>query len=172
MCYMSLFQWAEFIVSTVLSAGITFFVGFIIARFAGKIIKIILHEADVDIFFRKIGYDFSAEEFASKIIEFTVYTGTIAIVLNQFGVLKLIIILLIVLIFLTLLLASIINFKEAIPNFVARLQISNIQIGDKIKINQLKGKVAEIRLFHTKIISENKETFYVPNVVMRKYVKK
>lgn len=134
--------------------------------------KIVLHEAEINIFLRKWGYDFSAEEFAAKIIEFIVYAGTIAIVLNQFGLLKLVIILLIVFTLLTILLAFIINFREAIPNFVARFQINNLSAGDKVSINKLRGKVDEIRLFHTKVISEDKEIFYVPNVVMKKHMKK
>ena len=164
---MTLFQFLEFGVSKIISAGITFFIGFIIARFAKKLTKIVLHEADVDMFFKKMEYTFSFEDFAAKIIEFAVYTATIAIILAQFNLLKFVVLSAVVLFFLTLLVASVLNFKEAIPNFIARLSI-RLKPGDKITINKLKGKVQEVRLFHTKILSDKKEIFYVPNVVVKK----
>lgn len=165
---MGVYSFAEFLLSKAITAGITFFVGFIVARFSNKLVKLLLHELELDIFFRKLGYTFSIEDFLSGIIEFLVYSATVLFVLYQLGILEIILALILVFVILFLLASSFLSFRDAVPNFFARLFLTHIKSGSLVAVMGLKGRLERIGLFQTKIINERNESIFVPNSLMIK----
>jgi len=154
--------------SKIAVALVTIFTGFIIAKLTGRIAKRIMAEAELNRILTAAGFKPLSDALA-KILEYLIYTATLLVVLQQFGLTKLVLGIiagvLIIIIGFSLLLA----FRDFIPNFVARIFIRKKMkelIGQKIKIGSIKGRLEKFGLVAS--IIRDKDEHYVPHLYTSK----
>ena len=148
-------------------------IGFIIARFLGKVTKRTLHEVGIDILVRKSGIKgISLEKFLSKSVTYVVYFVVFLIVLNEVGFTTDILHIISGAILVLLVLLISLAMKDLIPNVFAGFYIYQknfIKEGDKIKVDNVEGKVKKITLVETLIMSKGNR-IYIPNATLLKKV--
>lgn len=155
----------------IIVAIIIILVGFIIGRILGKIIYHLLHEIELDKFLKKGNLNFGAEKLISHTITYFVYFMAFIWALNAIGltttVLNMISAAALILIIVSILLA----IKDFIPNFISGLiifQNKSIEEGDTIKIDGLMGKIKNISLIETEILTKRGDIIHIPNSILTK----
>lgn len=155
------------------SAILTLFLGAVIASLTSKIIKRIIRESKTHkIVNRRLGRNLNVDIYISGLAKYVIYAFTLLIVLKQMGVaagqLRVAIFVVLIVLVIMILLA----FKEVIPSALFGLyllQSKKIKAGTTIDINGVKGKVVEINLVETKIMTTKNEEISIPNVSILKY---
>jgi small conductance mechanosensitive channel len=160
------------LVIRIISAIIILLLGFIIGRITGRLVKKVLTSVDLDKNFRKItGTRVSLERFVSGFISFIIYLAAIIMALNQLGITTVVLNIITAGIVLIVIVAFLLAVKDFIPNSVAGLNIKIkglIKEGQSITVKGIKGKVKEVNLVDTHIITKNKELIVVPNSVFQR----
>lgn len=158
---------------TISSAILTLFLGAVIASLTAKIIKRIIRESKTHkIVNRRLGRNLNIDIYISSLAKYAIYVFTLLIVLKQIGVaagqLRVAIFVVLIVLVVMILLA----FKEVIPSALFGLyllQSKKIKAGTTIDINGVKGKVIEVNLVETKVITSKNEEISIPNVSILKY---
>ncbi len=155
------------------SAILTLFLGAVIASLTSKLIKRIIRESKTHkVVNRRIGKNLNLDIYMSSLAKYAIYVFTLLIILKQFGVavqqLRPVIFLILIVLAVLILLA----FKEVIPSALFGLyllQSKKIKAGTTIDINGVKGKVVEVNLVETKVLTSKDEEISIPNVTVLKY---
>ncbi|MBR9677462.1 mechanosensitive ion channel [Candidatus Woesearchaeota archaeon] len=157
---------------------LTVLIGFIIGRFAGKLSYHLFRELEIDTVLSKATKrKFKLQKRLSAFIEFFVYFLTIITVLNQLGVTTVVLYFVAVTILLVIVVALIMGFKDLLPNAFAGYTLYRQKFfveGDRIRVNEVEGKVISVSLLETKIETKKGDTILVPNstLVKQQIVKK
>jgi len=157
------------VVLNIVVAIIIIFAGFIIGKIIGRLIKRLLHEAEVDNVLRKIGIRFSFEKIAYILIEYFIYIVAIVMALNQLGVTTTVLQIILGGIAIMVILFVLISIKDFVPNMIAGYFMQKKQIvkkGDMIKVQNTAGKVENVGLVETEVITKNKDKIFIPNSTM------
>jgi len=151
-------------------------IGLVFARFFVKLTQKIIKYSEINkIIYKKFKTKISIEKPLSNIVKYLLYVFVIILALNQIGITKitiyilLIFLLILSIIFLTL---SIIDF---IPNSFSKIFINKnekIEKGKKISFSNINGKIVDISLTKTKIITKDKNHIIIPNSVIKKNINK
>jgi len=150
-------------------AIITLFTGIIIAKISKKIVKKVLIEAEINTILNAAGFRPLSEELA-RITEYIIYGITIFIILQQFGITRILINALIAIIIVVLIITTMISTRHHIPNAITGLFIKKKikkYLGKKIQIDNIKGKLEEIGISSIKI--KNKEEYHIPYLYLKKH---
>jgi len=146
-------------------------IGFIIARIIGKIIHRVLHEVELNKIVKKAGAKFEIERTASHFVTYFLYFITVIWALDALGltttILNMISAAFLVLIIISVFLAV----KDFIPNIISGVYIYKkglIKEGDRVKIDNLEGKVKKISLIETEIETRNGDKIHIPNSLLTK----
>ncbi|MBR9692249.1 mechanosensitive ion channel [Candidatus Woesearchaeota archaeon] len=152
-------------------AVIILLIGFVIARIVGKLVHKILHEIELNNILKKAGVKFELENPISHLTTYIVYFFTIISALNSLGLTTKIFDML-ALAFLALIIISILlAIKDFVPNLISGFFIYKrglIKVGDKIKIDNISGKVKKITLIETEIETSAKDIIHIPNSTITK----
>ena len=150
----------------VVSAIIVLLIGLIIGKILGKLSQRGLHEVELNRILGKAGIQFGMEEFVGRLIEYLVYFIAIVIALDQLGVTAIVLYIIIAVILVVLAIAFLLSMKDFIPNFIAGIMLGHkklFKVGDTIKAGSVSGRVREIGLLETKLVSRGGDIIYVPN---------
>ncbi len=157
--------------SKVIIALVIILIGFIIGRITGKLIQGILKEIELNKILEKAGLKISLEEILGHFISYFIYFIAIIMALNQIGVTTMVLNILAGGIILVIIISLLLAFKDFIPNIIAGIFIHQkryINVGDRIKLNDVQGKIVHINLVETQIQTKDKDIIYIPNSLLTK----
>ena len=126
-------------------ALITLFVGFIIAKLAGLLTKRVLHEAEINRVLATAGM--KLDEAIGRLVEYLLYVITLLVILNQFGLTKLVLGILITLAIALMAFSLLLAIKDFVPNAITGLFIRKklkSNLGKKVKIGMVTGKLVHV----------------------------
>ena len=156
------------IVNEAAVALITILVGFIIAKLASRIAKKVMVEAELNRILTAAGIK-PLSDVLGTILEYLIYTATLLVVLQQFGltsiVLGIIAVLAIVIIGFSLLL----TLRDFIPNalvgFLIRKEMKRF-LGKKVRIGAVVGRLENVGIVGS--VVKDKDEHYVPHLYSSK----
>jgi small-conductance mechanosensitive channel len=150
--------------SKIAVALITIFAGFIIAKLAHRIVNRVMIEAEINRILTAAGLKTLSDTIGS-IAEYFIYTATLLIVLQQFGLTKLVLgiigLIAVIVIGFSLLLA----IRDFIPNFVAGMFIRKTMkkhLGKKVQLGGIKGRLE--RIGPVASVIKNKDEHHIPHM--------
>ena len=148
-------------------------IGLILGRFFSKLVKKILKEVELNNIIKKeFKLDWPVEQFLVSFIRYLVYFVALVIALNQIGLAKIILYVILGGVLLFIVVFMILAIKDFIPNVVSGFLIQHRKLlkkGDKIKVRDIEGKVVDITLTEVQIKSGD-EIIVVPNSVLSKEI--
>jgi len=148
-------------------------IGLILGRFFSNLVKKILKEVELNNIIKKeFKLDWPVEQFLVSFIRYLVYFVALVIALNQIGLAKIILYVILGGVLLFIVVFMILAIKDFIPNVVSGFLIQHRKLlkkGDKIKVKDIEGKVVDITLTEIQIKSGN-EIIVVPNSVLSKEI--
>ncbi|MEM4240432.1 MAG: mechanosensitive ion channel [Candidatus Woesearchaeota archaeon] len=153
-------------VNMIASAVIVLLIGFIIGKVLGKLAQRGLHEVELNRILGKAGIKFGMEELIGRSIECLIYFIAIVVALDQLGVTAIVLYIVIAAVLVVVVIAFLLSIKDFIPNFIAGIRLSHkklFNVGDTITAGSVSGKVREIGLLETKLVSRNKDIIHIPN---------
>ena len=162
----------------IVAAIIIILFGLIFGGFFGKLIKKILKELEVNrILKEQTKKRIPLEEFLSSLVKYVVYFIAVVMALNQLGLTTVILYVILIVVLVLLIAFVILAVKDFVPNFISGFfihQKRSINVGDKIKVREIEGKVVDINLVETKIKTPSGDFVYIPNSMLTKelFVKK
>lgn len=146
--------------------------GLIIGRFLGKLIYKILNELGVDEFLtRNFKAVVDIEKITGKFVQYLVYFASFIYALYKVGIpLKSYFYLLVVII---IIFAAFIflEIKDYFHNLIIGMFFIDkkfLKIGQKTKIKKIEGYIVKISNIEIKIVTDNNDTYFIPNAVLRK----
>lgn len=158
------------LVLKIIAAVVIVLLSIVIGRLLGKLVHKVLHELELDILLsRHFEFGLPAERWGSSLISFGVYVFGFVWALNLLGItttLFRIVILAMVIIILGLILLWV---KEAVTNSISRIILAhrhNLEVGDQVRIGELRGKVVKVGLFETQLESRGDQRIFVPNKLL------
>lgn len=152
-------------------AFITLFVGLLISRIVGKIVKRLLAEAELNKLFAARGAK-SINEIVGSTVEGLLYFVTVLIVFQQLGLTKIVFYLILILLVTILGILIFIGFKQ-FQNIFAWFMlrpILNKKLGKTVEIGDIKGKLQSISFVQSRV--KGAETFLIPHAYSWKKLKK
>lgn len=167
--------WQKFISSLwarLTLAVIILLIGFIIGKLLGRLTQKVLHQFEVDVAFKKaVGVNMVVEGFLGGFITYFIYFIAVIMALNQLGLTTPVLYMISGSIMLIVIVALLLAIKDFIPNFFAGFFIFRkniVNVGDRIRIGNIEGKVIEVGLIETKVETKNKDQVFIPNSEMLK----
>jgi hypothetical protein len=145
-------------------ALITLFIGFIIAKLAGKIAKKVLAEAELNRILTAAGFKPLSDAFGI-IIEYFIYAATILVILQQFGLTYVVIGIIIAVTAAILLISLLLAIRDFIPNAIAGLFIRRKMkklLGKKVQVGKIRGRLESVGIINSTI--RDKDEHCVPHL--------
>ena len=147
-------------------------IGVIIGKFFDKVIRRVLSEFDTNrILKEEAGVKIPFEEFTGSLIRYVIYFAAVIMALNQIGITTIALNIILGLILFLIIMLIVLAFKDFIPNLISGLflhQKRNIKEGDKIRVDNIEGKVIHINLVETKVETKKGDVVYIPNSLLTK----
>ncbi len=147
-------------------------IGLLISRFLSKLSLKVLNKLKMNLIVKStFGLDVPAEEFLSTGIRYILYLTSMIYALNQLGITTFILKFILSFILILIIILILLSLKDIVPNIIAGLflhQRKLINMGDKIKVKNIKGKVIEITTTETKLETDNNDIIIIPNRVLIK----
>jgi len=163
----SMNPWLSRIVITIL----ILLIGLIIGKIAGTLIRRLLNEVQLDKYVRITGFRFSVEKFIGNTVSYVIYLIAIIMSLNQLGLTKAILTILVAIIFFVIAASFLLAVKDFFPNLFAGMSIKFRRLfseGDEIQIKEVKGKVLSIGFLETRMKTHFNEEIIIPNSLFNK----
>jgi len=154
-----------------IAAVVIILLSLIIGRVLEHLIIKLLHELDTNKILKQHGIRVPVEELLGVIVKYIVYILGIIFALNQLGLTRLILNIILFSFLLLILAFIILAVKDFIPNVIAGLYIrqkNKIKPDDFIKVNNTEGKVMAVDLIETKIKTKDNDTIFIPNSILIK----
>lgn len=155
----------------VIKAAAIILIGFIIGKVLGRIAARILREVELNSTLKKAGLKADIESIISGIISYFVYLVTLIMALNQLGLTTTMLYMIAGAILVIFVISLSLAIKDFIPNFIAGIRMlykQDINVGEKIKVNDIEGKVVKIALLETHIETKKNDLILVPNSILMK----
>ena len=153
-------------------ALLTLFIGFIIAKLAGKIAKKVMAEAELNRILVSAGFK-PLSDALGIIIEYVIYAATILIILQQFGLTSIVLGIITAIAVVVILFSLLLALRDFIPNAIAGLFIRKKLkkfLGKKVQIGSVSGKLEQIGIIKSTL--RNKDEHCVPHLyTSRKEIK-
>jgi len=157
--------------SRIVIAVVIILIGFIIGRILGKLVQGVLHEIELNKILEKAELKLSLEEILGHFTSYFVYFISVIMALNQIGITTIVLNILAGGIILIIIISLILAFKDFIPNMISGMFIRQkrfIVDGDRIKFNDIQGKIIHINLIETQVQTKDKDIIYIPNSLLTK----
>ncbi len=156
------------IFSRIAVAAITIFVGFIIAKLAGRITKRVLAEAELNRVLTAAGIK-PLSDTLGTILEYVIYTATVLVVLQQFGLTKFVVGIIAALGIVVLAFLIILTVRDFVPNAIVGMFLRKKMkkhLGKNIRIGAVAGTLENIGIVGS--VLKNKDEHYVPHLYASK----
>lgn len=144
--------------------------GIIIGKFFDKVIRRVLAELNTNkILKEEAGVKIPFEEFIGSIVKYLVYFAAVIMALNQLGITTIVLNIILGLILFLLIVFIVLAFKDFVPNLVSGLflhQKREIKDGDRIRVDNIEGKIIHINLVETRVETKNGDVVYIPNSIL------
>ena len=175
MAFAEVLAWLHRTWQTVFSAFLTriiiaiiiLLVGFIIGRIMGKLTQRFFHELEFDALVRKTTkMRISAEALLGNMLAYFIYFVTIVMALNQLGLTTTVLYLISAGMIVIIVLSVFLGIKDFIPNLMAGMILNKnklITVGDHIKFKNIEGKVKDMSIVETTILTKSGDLIFVPN---------
>jgi small conductance mechanosensitive channel len=162
----------SWLISTVLAITI-FVAGLIIGKIAGKVVEKVMQNLQInDLISKNTPFTTKIDVISGTIVAYIIYFFSFIMALNQLGVTTTVLNILSGAILILILIVVFLGVKDFIPNMTAGLFLLSkgyLKVGDTIIINDIKGKITEINLVETKIITTEKDIMFIPNSRLTRY---
>lgn len=138
-------------------ALLTLFIGFIIAKLAGKIAKRVMAEAELNRILVSAGFR-PLSDALGIIIEYIIYTLTILVILQQFGLTSIVLNILATIATIIILFSLLLALRDFIPNAIAGLFIRKKMkklLGEKVQIGSVSGTLEHIGIIGSTLRSKD-----------------
>ncbi|HLF54187.1 MAG TPA: hypothetical protein VI612_00515 [Candidatus Nanoarchaeia archaeon] len=148
-------------------ALVTLLIGFIIAKLAGRITRRVLSEAEINRILAT--EDMKLDKAISRIVEYVIYTITLLVILQQFGLTKLVLGIIITIAVIIIGFSALLAIKDFIPNAITGLFIKRKlkqNLGKKVKIGIVTGKLVHVGIMESVI--QDKEEHHIPHLYASK----
>ena len=160
------------IFSRLLVTLIILVVGIIIGRLVGKVVYRVLHELKLNSLIRKTTkIKISIEKVFASSIAYFIYFITLIMALTNLGLTTTVLNILIIAVIVIFILTLFFVIKDFFPNIIAGIfmqQKNTIKEGDYIKIGDKEGKIKNINIIETTIVTDKEDIIYVPNSLLLK----
>jgi len=173
-----LFSKIKPIFKDVVIAVIILLIGLIIGKILGRVVQKLLNSFELNSLIKKAtGIRIRMEEFIGKVVSYVIFFISAIMALD---VLKLTLFTLQIisgLIIVMIVVSIFISIKDFFPNIIAGFYLHKKKMfkeGDIVKIDKITGKVEQINLTETRIVTKSGDTIYVPSSLFTKkeFVKK
>ena len=161
----------EAIFSNTAAALIILLLGLLAGRIFGKFTKKILNELQVNKVLRESGTKLPVEEFMGSFVTYIVYFITFILALQQIGLTTTLFYIILIILFLIIAVILILALKDFVPNVIASFfihQKSMLKKGEMIKVDEIEGRIKNIALVETQIVTKAGDTIYIPNSLLLK----
>lgn len=149
-------------------------IGMVLGRFISKLVERLMSEVGLNRLLKKLfNTRWPLEQIISYIIKYIVYFVSVVMALNQIGLTSFIFNLVLMILFVFIVIFILIAIKDFIPNMLAGsalLKEGIINIGDRVDVANIKGKVIGITLMDTKIETKEGDVIWVPNGFLAKHI--
>jgi small-conductance mechanosensitive channel len=167
----SFFDGLEPLTTKLIGALLILFIGLIIGRISGVLLKRVLHSINTDKNVRRVlNVKLSFEKLLSQILSWLVYVATIIMALNHLGLTTAILTIITAVLIIILALSLLLAVRDMLPNLFAGITIKyrrDFAKGDRIKVKNVDGVVEEINLLSTKV-SLGTDLIVLPNSIFQK----
>lgn len=147
-------------------------IGFVIGRLIGKLVTTVLHELELDRIIKKAtNTKFSAESALGNLASYAIYFFVFIMALNQLGLATPVLYILAISAMVIVVIAITLAIRDFIPNMFAGLTIHRkgfLDVGDTIKVKDMKGRIISINLVETRIETKSKDVISIPNMILTK----
>lgn len=167
MGFVAILQW---IYSTFAVAIITLLAGFIIAKIAGKIVKRVLANVELNKILAKAKFT-PMSDAVGGIVEYALYFATFLVVLQQFGLAHITAWIIGIIAAVVIIFSLTLTARDFIPNIVVGLFIRkklNAKLGKQVQIGIISGKLVHVGAVNS--IIRNKDEYCVPHLYATKYI--
>ncbi len=161
----------EALFSNTTAALILLLLGLLIGRIFGKLAKKVLHEFQVNKVLRESGTKIPMEELIGSSVTYLTYFIAFIFALQQIGLTTTLFYIILTIFFLIVAIVFILALKDFIPNVFAGFFIHQrplLNVGERVKVGEVEGKVKSIALIETQIITDAGDTIYIPNSLILK----
>lgn len=150
--------------SDVVVLVVIFLSGIIIAKIAGKAMKHLLNEFEVNAIVKKVsGKKIAASKIAETSIRYFLYFVTFIIILDQLGITTTFFEIVAGGLVLLLGLGLLLGFRDFIPNFFASFAVKKtIPEGSVLEYRKARGKVIKFGITYLIIEDKHKQMIYIP----------
>ena len=165
------------IFSQLVVAIILLLIGFVVGKAVGRLIQKALSEFELNKIVRhSFGLRIKLEVIISSLITYFIYFIAVVMALEVMNLRSIIVYIFSAGVILIIILSVILGIKDFIPNFVAGLAIQRkefIKEGDKVRFENVSGKIVDFNLNDVKIETKKGDIIFVPNsqFVKSKFVK-
>lgn len=154
---------AENLLYTIATVLITLFIGVIIAKLAGRLVKRILAEAEINRLLKDSGLK-AIDQRVANIIEMAIYAITGLMILQALGWTQIALGIVIVAAALSLAAFIFLTMRTFIPNWVQGFSVRKElkkKIGQDVRIGTIKGNLLEVKPSYS--IVKEREKIYIPH---------
>lgn len=144
-------------------ALVTLLIGFIIAKLAGRITRRILSEAEINRILAT--EDMKLDKAISRLVEYVIYAITLLVILQQFGLTKLVLGIIITIAVVIIGFSALLAIKDFIPNAITGLFIKRKlkqNLGKKVRIGIVTGKLVHVGIVESVI--QDKEEHHISHL--------
>ena len=160
------------LIARLVLAVLIILIGFILAKFVGRFAGRVFKEIELNSMTRKVfGKRLAAEEFLSTAITYTIYLISIIAGLNQLMLTRPVLYLSSLAVLVLAIFSTVLGIKEFIPNAIAGILLRRrklVATGSSFRMKNLSGQVRKIGLTQTCLETEQGDTVYLPNLLVRK----
>ena len=151
--------------------------GFVVGKLINKLLSRFLKEIELNSIFKtNFKISFNIEKLIINLITFTIYSLSLIYALYQIGLARIILYILFLIFMLLIVFSMALGIRDFFPNLFGGIQISKkkyFKEGNIIEIDNIKGKVTKLNLFHTEVTTKNGDVIYIPNsLVSKKIIKR
>lgn len=156
----------------VIVAIIILLIGLIIGKILGRVVHKLLNSLELNKLIKKsTGMRLRMEEFIAKITSYFIFFIAIVMALDVLNLTSSIIYIVSIMIVLIIVISVAISIKDFIPNIIAGIYINKKKMfkeGKNIKIDNIEGKIEEIRLTEIKLLTKSGDIVFIPNSLLTK----
>jgi small-conductance mechanosensitive channel len=160
------------IFTEIVVAIIILLIGLIIGKILGRIVQKMLNSLELNKIIKKTtGIRVRIEEFIAKMTSYFIFFIAIVMALDVLNLTSSIVYIVSIMIVAIIVISVAISIKDFIPNMIAGVYINKKKMfkeGKKIKIDNIEGKIEEIRLTEIKLLTKDGDTVYIPNSLLTK----
>lgn len=160
------------VIIQIVSAITILILGLLIGRFVGKLSYKILNELEIDdILTKRLGSVVDIEKYIGKLLQLSVYVISIFYAFRVLGLPLTSLYYVLLLVVFLVLIFIILEIKDYVYNLFIGMFLINksfLTIGQRLKVKDIEGQIVKMSNTEIKILSDDKDTFFIPNAVLMK----